>query len=170
MGAMPTPPGPTPDDPADAAAFGRYAAALDEAVAAAIPGWVERSVAGVLAGQGLDLTDEVRHAARRAGIDAQRDGSARVHDLLCQDVDSQVGNPLAVLRSLVRYPTEVLRAAGARPVDRDEFARRAFPDDAYDISPATFADFDPAVAEPGLMWGAAKAHIHLARRRREGKR
>lgn len=167
---MPPSPGPTPDDPADAEALARHAAALGAAVAAAIPGWVERSVAAVLADQGIELTDEARAAARRAGADAQRDGVARVRALLSEDIDRQAVNPLAVLRSLVRYPTAVLRAAGARPADRDEFAVRAFPDDAYDLSPATFADVDPALHEPGLVWGAAKAHVHLARRRREGKR
>ena len=36
----------------------------------------------------------------------------------------------------------------------------------YDLAPANFADVDPALAEPGLLWGAAKAHVHLARHRR----
>ena len=67
-----------------------------------------------------------------------------------------------MLRTLVRYPTDVLRSAGARPVTRDEFAVRNFRDDVYDLSPATFADVDPALHEPGLVWGAAKAHVHLA--------
>ena len=47
---------------------------------------------------------------------------------------------------------------------------RAFPDDVYDLAPASFADVDPALHEPGLVWGAAKAHVHLARRRRDGRR
>jgi hypothetical protein len=47
-----------------------------------------------------------------------------VRELLAADVDVQRGNPLAILRSLVRHPTAVLRSAGARPVERDEFRRR----------------------------------------------
>ena len=31
-------------------------------------------------------------------------------------------------------------------------------------------DLDPALHEPGLRWGAAKAHVVLARRRAEGRR
>jgi hypothetical protein len=143
---------------------------LGDAVEVAIPGWVERSVARVLDAQGLPQTAATRAEAEAAGARARDDGAARVRALLATDVDDQHGNPLAVLRTLVRYPTAVLRAAGARPVDRDEFAVRAFPDDAYDLSPATFADVDPALHEPGLVWGAAKAHVHLARRRREGRR
>ncbi|MEZ5227993.1 MAG: hypothetical protein R2710_15365 [Acidimicrobiales bacterium] len=56
------------------------------------------------------------------------------------------------------------------PADRDPFAVQTFPDDLYDLAPATFADIDEALHEPGLMWGAAKAHVHLSRRRAEGLR
>jgi hypothetical protein len=158
------------DDPQDAAALASYAMALGDAVERAIPGWVERSVMGVLDEQGREVTDDVRAQAREAGREAQAEGTARVKEVLATDVDEQQRNPLAVLRSLVRYPTAVLRKAGARPVDRDEFERRAFPGDDYGLSPATFADVDPSLHEPGIVWGAAKAHVHLARRRREGKR
>ena len=53
---------------------------------------------------------------------------------------------------------------------RDEVAVRQFPDDVYDLVPASFAEVDPELHEPGLVWGAAKAHVHLARRRSEGAR
>lgn len=161
---------PTPDDPADAEALAGHAATLADAVEAAIPGWVERSVHRVLDAQGIAVGDELATDLARAGAQAREEGAARVRRMLATDIDEQVGNPLSVLRSLVRFPTAVLRSAGARPVPRDEFSERSFPDDAYDLSPATFADVDPALHEPGLMWGAAKAHVHLARRRREGKR
>jgi hypothetical protein len=74
-----------------------------------------------------------------------------------------------LLRAAVRIPTGVLAAAGVAPVDRDDFARRNFPDDPYDLTPASFADVDESLREPGLVWGAAKAHVHLARRRDEGR-
>ncbi len=45
-----------------------------------------------------------------------------------------------------------------------------FPDDDYDLTPASFGDLDPALHEPGLVWGAAKAHVFLARRRAAGQR
>jgi hypothetical protein len=60
----------------------------------------------------------------------------------------------------------VLVEAGVAPVRRDPHAERLFPDDVYDLAPAAFADLDPSVHEPGLVWGAAKAHVVLARRRR----
>lgn len=158
------------DDPADAAALARYADRLAAAVDEALPGWVGRSVRGVLAAQGLAVDDDVARAIDAAAAAARDDGMPRLRALLATDVDEQRTNPLAVLRPLVRHPTAVLQAAGARPVERDEFQVRAFPDDVYDLAPATFADLDPAAGDPGLEWGAAKAHVHLARRRREGKR
>jgi hypothetical protein len=144
--------------------------ALADAVEAAIPGWVERAARTVLADQGIAV--DVALAARidEAAAAARDDGGPRVRRLLATDIDEQAGNPLAVLRGLVRYPTDVLAAAGARPVARDEFDVRAFPDDVYGLTPASFAEVDPALAEPGLTWGAAKAHVHLTRRRREGRR
>lgn len=151
------------DDPDDAAALARYASALADAAEVAIPGWIERSVQRVAAEQDLAVDPAAVAAVAR---EAQADGAARLRTLLSADIDAQPTNPLSVLRSLVRYPTDVLRAAGARPVARDEFAERNFPDDLYDLTPAAFADVDPALHEPGLIWGAAKAHVHLARRRR----
>jgi hypothetical protein len=154
-----------PDDPDDAAALARYADALAAATDAALAGWVERSVRTVLAAQGLrlDAAGEARLADAAAA--ARDEGSTRLRQLLAQDIDDQRTNPLSILRALVRHPTGVLRAAGARPVPRDEFAVRNFPDDAYDLTPAAFADVDPALHEPGLYWGAAKAHVHRARHR-----
>jgi hypothetical protein len=122
-------------------------------------------VQAVLAGQGRSLDAAGAERLHAAAAEARRDGMARLRTLLATDVDRQRTNPLSVLRSLVRYPTAVLAAAGARPVARDEFAQRNFPDDVYDLTPAAFADVDPALHEPGLLWGAAKAHVHLARRR-----
>ncbi|MGH9259688.1 MAG: hypothetical protein ACRD08_07300 [Acidimicrobiales bacterium] len=161
---------PTPDDPADAEALGRYATTLADGIDEAIPRWVETSVRRVLGAQGITVDADLARKIAEAASAARDDGGTRARELLATDVDEQAGNPLAILRSLVRYPTAVLAAAGARPVARDEFSERSFPDDVYDLTPATFADVDRSLHEPGLVWGAAKAHIHLARRRREGKR
>jgi hypothetical protein len=158
------------DDPADAEALARYARALADGVEREIAGWVERSARRVLDDQGIAVDDSLAADLAGAAAAARADAVPRLRTLLATDVDEQVANPLAVLRSVVRYPTTVLREAGARPVPRDEFEQRSFPADLYDLSPATFADVDPSLHEPGLVWGAAKAHVHLARRRREGRR
>ncbi|HEY3809796.1 MAG TPA: hypothetical protein VGL49_00065, partial [Acidimicrobiales bacterium] len=81
------------------------------------------------------------------------------------DIDAQRTTPLALLRHAVRVPTEVLRDAGMAPVARDRFAREAFPDDDFDLSPASWADIDPALTELGITWGAAKAFEHRRRHR-----
>ena len=146
------------------------ASTLGDAIERAIPAWVERSVTDVLRSLGRDVDDDVRTRVAEAGRAAVADGLPRVRALLETDVDEQRTNPLEILRSLVRHPTEVLREVGVPPLARDEFARQAFPDDDYALSPAAFADVDPALHEPGIVWGAAKAHVVLARRRREGRR
>ncbi|HJR26089.1 MAG TPA: hypothetical protein VJ804_11480, partial [Acidimicrobiales bacterium] len=87
--------------------------------------------------------------------------------LLAEDVAEQRSNPLSLVRRAVVHSTRVLAAAGIEPVDRDAEARRLFPDDVYDLVPATFADLDQSVLEPGIAWGAAKAHVLLRRRRED---
>ena len=168
---MPVEPAPAPrESPDDARRLAELAGALADAVEAAIGPWVHRRVAAVADAWRPGLAAELGPAAAAAGEEARRDVGARMRALLEADVDEQAAGPLALLREAVRHPTAVLAAAGVAPVARDEFAERAFPDDAYDLAPATFADVDPALHEPGLVWGAAKAHVVLARRRAEGRR
>jgi hypothetical protein len=157
------------DDPEDAAAFARYSEELCAGIEAALAPWVERSVARVLGHFRGGPTDDERLAAEAAGRRAVIDIGPELRDLFGTDVDAQTSTPLTIARRAVRYPTEVLRAAGVPSVARDPFVERQFPDDDYDLSPATFADLEPGLGEIGLTWGAAKAHIHLARRRREGR-
>ena len=141
-----------------------HATALADAIEAALPGWVERSVARRMA-EAARSEPEVTVAATAAGVRAQREIGPRVRALLDADIDEQRSTPLSLLREAARYPTEVLRAAGVDPVERDEMQERLFPDDVYDLAPATFADVDPALTEPGLAWGAAKAWTHRRRHR-----
>jgi hypothetical protein len=154
------------DDPADAAALAAHAEALVAAVDVALAAWVERVVRERWAQwRREEPPDELLVAARAGGEQARAEVVPRLRALLATDVDEQRSNPLAVIRGAARHATEVLRAAGMPPVDRDADARRLFPDDVYDLTPATFADLDPSVHEPGLVWGAAKAHVVLRRRR-----
>ena len=159
-----------PDVRSDEEKLAVIADALADAVEAALPVWVERSVVRLVeAHQGV-IDGHTRAAARAAGVRAAEEVGGAVRALLATDVDEQRANPLAVLRTAVRHPGEVLAAAGVPPVVRTPFDERAFPDDVYGLAPATWADIDPDLHERGLVWGAAKAHVVLARRRREGKR
>lgn len=112
------------------------------------------------------MPDDVRAAAAGAAEQARADVGPAVRELLLRDVDAQHTTPLSLLRNAVTYPTAVLEKAGVPPVERDEFARRAFPGDVYDLTPATLADVDQSLAEPGLAWGAAKAFVHRRRHQR----
>ncbi len=141
-----------------------HATALADAVEAALPGWVERSVSRIMAawlGGAPDagVVDAAREAGRRAGAEV----GAEVRALLAADIDDQWTTPLSLLRAAVRYPTGVLKGAGVPPVERDPFRERLEPGDLYDLSPASFADVDPSLAEPGMVWGAAKALAHRRR-------
>ena len=156
-------------EPDDEAAFVRYGVELVDQAALVLAGWVERCVLMVLAAQGLDATAELRSETAAAGERATAAVVPRLRALLAADLDAQETGPLALLREAVRYPTEVLSAAGAAPAVRDAFAVRAFPGDVYGLSPAAFGDIDERLHEPGLRWGAAKAYVHLARRRATGR-
>lgn len=158
------------DARSDDETYRAHARALADAVDAALASWVVRSVEQRARESGLELSPAARNAAEEAGRRCVAEVGPQVRDLLLTDPDEQRTTPLVMLRSATRYATGVLHALGVPPVDRDEFAVRAFPGDAFDLAPASFAAVDPRLQEPGLVWGAAKAHVHLARRRAEGRR
>lgn len=153
-------------DDADAAALAQHADALAQAVDAAIAGWAARCVTTRWEQwRGEPVPEDVMAAAARAGEQARAHVMPALLELLHTDVDAQRTNPLSILRGAVSHPTGVLHTLGVPPVVRDGQAERMFPDDPYDLTPAAFADIDPSVHEPGLVWGAAKAHVVLSRRR-----
>lgn len=139
------------------------AGALADGVEAALPGWVERSVERLMVAYGASMDDAAWAATRAAGRAAVADVGPRLRLLLAADVDEQWTNPLSLVRRAVAHPTGVLRDFGVPPVQRDRFAEERFPDDDYDLTPASFADLDPALTGVGLAWGAAKAMAHRSR-------
>jgi hypothetical protein len=147
-----------------AASIEVYAEALASGIEAALPDWVVRSVERIMRAWAGDLPPDVAAAAAQAARQAQIETGAAVRALLAADIDEQRTTPLTLLRQAVRYPTAVLHEAGVPPVERDRFAEEAFPADLYDLSPATWSDIDPALTEPGINWGAAKAFEHKRRR------
>lgn len=146
----------------DEAALAAYASVLVDAVSVVAASWIERLI--------LLRAPELAGAAEvdRASGEGAATIVAELRTLLERDISEQAIGPLEVLRRGVRFPTAVLRSAEVAPVARDEFAMRAFPEDLYDLTPASFGAVDPSLHEPGLMWGAAKAHVHLRRRREDG--
>ena len=78
--------------------------------------------------------------------------------LLAIDPADQRATPLEVVRSAVREPTAVLRAAGVGAVVRDDFDERHLPDDVYDLAPRAVGDLgDPELGPQLLAWGLAKS-------------
>jgi hypothetical protein len=138
---------------------------LVRAIADAVGPWVERAVHDRHRAWAGTVPAEVATAARAAGDAAREEVVVALGRLVALAVEAQRTNPLSLLRAAVRHPTAVLAAAGVPEVVRDRFAEDAFPADVYDLSPAAFADVAPELAEPGLLWGAAKAHVVLSRRR-----
>lgn len=130
---------------------------LVAAVDAALVPWLVSCVTSRSAG--------LQAAAEQAGEVARSHVVPRLAELLDRDIDDQATTPLAILRAAVAHPTAVLRSAGVPPAPRDRHAIEQFPDDTYDLVPASFADLGPAVAEAGLRWGAAKAFEHKRRHR-----
>lgn len=151
----------------DAVDVAAYGAELADGIEAALPGWVERSVARIVTEWPGSVPPNVGSNAEKVGrLAAQRVGP-EVRALLALDVDEQRTTPLAIVRQrAVPFPTDVLAAAGVPPVARDQAAMELFPKDIYDLVPASFADLDPDLAEVGLRWGAAKAFEHMRRHRR----
>jgi hypothetical protein len=145
-------------------ALAAYGAELADGIDAALGPWVVGAVRRISLAWSGDEPPAVAAAALAAGEAARAEVVPALRALLGTDVDEQRTNPLALVRRAVRYPTAVLREAGVPPVERDAQAEAQFPEDDYDLVPARFADLDPALHEPGLRWGAAKAFVIKARR------
>ncbi|MBV8559568.1 MAG: hypothetical protein JO050_02255, partial [Acidimicrobiia bacterium] len=71
------------------------AAALADAIEAALPGWVERSVERVMSAWKGEVDDDVRAAAAAAGREAAAEVGPQVRALLDTDIDEQPTTPLA---------------------------------------------------------------------------
>lgn len=154
----------------DDAKLAEFADELAAAVEAALPGWVGRSVEERLSQAGRSPTPQIEASIERASRDAVAAVMGDLRALLAADVDRQWTGPLALIRRAVAFPTAVLAEAEVPEVARDDAAEAMFPDDRYNLVPASFAPLGPEVSEAGLRWGAAKAHVVLARRRAEGRR
>ena len=143
----------------------RIGVELAEAVERVVPAWVRDAVVGLVTAHRGSVPADVVADAEEAGRRAAAEVGAGLRALLALDIDEQRRNPLDVVRAAVPHPTAVLRRAGVPPVVRDEFEARHFPDDDYDLVPRSFSDVHPALQEIGIVWGAAKAHVHLRRHR-----
>ena len=155
----------TPDDPADAEALAGYAQALVECIETELVDWLISLVRSRAATDGTETWNKIAETTEQVAAEASIEVMADIKELLATDVDQQVRGPLEILRSAVRYPTQILREAGVAPTERDDWDSRVFPEDIYGLSPANFGDISEKLQSAGISWGAAKAHVVLARRR-----
>ena len=161
--------GDTANPPSDDERLAEIAGVLADRVEAVVPTWIERLVVERVAAWRGEVADAVRAEAVIAGEAARSEVAPAMRALLATDIDEQATNPLEVLRVATHHAHAVLDRHGVPPVDRDEFSQRSFPADVYDLMPATWSDVDPSLQDPGIAWGAAKAFVHKARRRAEGR-
>lgn len=148
-------------DPSDEEKLLRHARALEAGLRRHLRRWVDDTLTRRLGHPPVPRQSALIDPAVERALDD-------LGVLLATDIDRQPTNPLALVRSLVGPMTAVLLDAGVPAPPRDADAVRLFPDDHYDLTPGAFADVAPELHELGLVWGAAKAHVHLRRRRAEG--
>lgn len=127
-----------------------------------VPSWVRSSIERHLVDANAGPSRDINAVIDRVAAGALRD----LRDLLSLDPEQQSTNPLTVLRRATVPITAFLNESGVAPVRRDEFQQRSFPDDLYDLCPATWADVSDELVEPGLEWGAWKAAVIISRHRR----
>jgi hypothetical protein len=112
-----------------------------------------------------DTRERLDADAIAAGAAAAARVVASLTELFATPPIEQRTTPLEIVRSATREVTDVLASAGIPPVERDEFAERAFPDDEYDVTPASLADLgDEDLGPLQLAWGLAKAKVLRADR------
>jgi hypothetical protein len=147
-----------------------YSGALLAAAEKVTEAWLMRCVVTTAVGSSRQSIVELDVAAREMAAVAGPATMAALALLLDTDPDRQRTNPLSIFRAAIRYPTEVLVRMGVPTSFRPSFEARVLPDDIYGLSPATWADIDETLVEPGLIWGAWKAKTILDRRRADGQR
>jgi hypothetical protein len=141
------------------------AARLHRVAVDATPSWIRRRVQTVLSAQGLSIA-----ALDAVVVDVVAHVDAQLGELLATDIDRQRSTPLSLFRAAVAGPTAALAASGAVPVRAGLPGSWDVPGDPYALAPDNLSDVGSEVHEAGIAWGAAKAFVHLERRRREGLR
>jgi hypothetical protein len=134
------------------------------------PSWVRRSVERAAARGGVAANSLDRGELEILVQRTSEQILADLAELLASDVDDQRTNPLTIFRGAVGGLTEFLRIQQIPPPPSDRFLAERFPDDAYQLGPATWSDIDDELHTPGLIWSAWKAKTVLDRRREEGRR
>lgn len=135
----------------------------------ATPDWVSRCVESRIlqvstgTGRGLPFRDDrwegVLRRGEEEGFAASRYVAHELRRLVASDVRSSI-TPLTIVRSAIRYPTQVLREAGITTVQPTPLTRTdAQIDDPYGLSPATLAALHPLLPEVAWRWEASRTAV-----------
>ena len=148
----------------------QYSAALLAAVDSSFVGWLQNcAIQGCVRGLGA-CSDDLAAAALQMAQAARPIVVCELEALLSLDPEQQRTNPLSVLREAVRFPAALLLENAVPTPVRSSFDARILPLDVYGLGPANWADVDPSLSEPGLIWGAWKAKTILDRHRAEPRK
>lgn len=159
-----------PDEgPADAFADGAVdpPAQLLDAASAAVPDWLGRAVDAACRNGGVDPS-AVRHDLDRIVAAGSQGLLSELGVLLATDVDDQRSTPLTVCRDVGAAVAAELARLGVEPPGATPAGVPLA--EALGLAPASWADIDPSLHDPGITWGAWKAMTVLRRRRDEGLR
>lgn len=151
------------ESPEDAARLQGYADDFTTAVARHIGPWVERSLQAVLIAASIDVDSAVYEQIRTTRDNIEERVIEAFRTLMNTDIDQQRTTPLEIIRGAVPLMTSLLEQYHVAPVERDLFDQQQFPHDIYALSPHHVSDVDESLHEAALVWGAAKAHVHLQR-------
>ncbi|MFM7870924.1 MAG: hypothetical protein ACKPBG_04495, partial [Actinomycetota bacterium] len=112
---------------------------LIEVAEAVTPAWAEHLLCRLVPDPDVALRQRLSDIA--AAVTASVTTGLR--ELFELDPEAQRTNPLTIFRQATAPISELAMGLGVPPVQRDEFARRSFPDDVYGLNPATWADIHP---------------------------
>ena len=125
-----------------------------------LPQWIRESFGRFLdQDQVIELQQQTEAAEREVSSQLM----VQLRRFLEQDIDQQRTTPLAILRQAVPVVTTILHQVGVPHVNRDRDAARLHPDDWYDLTPASYADFGDEVQQASpLMGGSQSTHPYPA--------
>lgn len=140
--------------------FAQYGQLLNAAVCEAVRPWLVRELT-IRVGE---IDGELAERIEGTALEVERS----IAELVAADVDEPLSGPLERIRVATQPLNDELERRGVAPPARNPVDQQMRPLDRYELGPMTFRDLSEAMHEAGITWGAAKAHLHLARHRAPG--
>jgi len=145
------------EDTASGELMGEVSEGLPSAVDAALVPWARECI--------LSRAPHLRTEANEAATRCADEVVESLRSLLDLDIDRQRATPLELVRRSTGILTEVLVAEGVPVGESTRRIGGVDDNDPYGLGPASWADLGAEANEAAMRWGAAKAMVHLRRRR-----